>query len=164
MFLQKKYHVWLEILIIILVLVAIRFWVQRDVVKGLAPEIKAVTLQGKPIDLYQQKQRPILIHFWASWCPVCKLEQSGINNLAKDYSVITVALQSGNDTDLGKYMHDENLSFNVINDTNGLLSRKYGIKAVPVSLVIDENNQVKFIEAGYTSEVGLRLRLWWAGL
>ena len=164
MLLKKKYRVWLELIIIVLVFFAIRLWVQRDVVKGVAPEINAITLQGKSFDLYQQKKRPILLHFWASWCPVCKLEQSSINNLAKDYPVITVAMQSGNDAELNQYMKDEKLVFNVINDESGQLSRKYRIKGVPVSFVISENNRIKFVEAGYTTELGLRLRLWWASL
>ena len=164
MLLLKKYRGWLEVIIIILVLIAVRLWVQRDVVKGIAPDIIATTLQGKSFDLYHQKKKPILLHFWASWCPVCKLEQSSINNLAKDYPVITVAMQSGNDAELYKYMKEEKLTYAVINDEYGQLSRKFGIKGVPVSFVIDENNQITFVEAGYTTELGLRLRLWWASL
>ena len=163
--LNKKYTRWvIELVIIFIVLSAVRYWMQRDIISGIAPNINAVMLTGKRFDLYQEKKRPILLHFWATWCPVCKLEQSNIENISNDYSVITVAMQSGNDQELIQFLRDEKLSFKVINDESGVLSKRYNIKGVPVSFIINKNNNIEFVEVGYTTELGLRLRLWWAGL
>lgn len=161
---NKKYRWLLEITLIILVIFIARLWMQRDIVSDTAPNIQAQMLNGKRFDLYETKTRPILVHFWATWCPVCKLEQSNIENIAKDKNVITIAMQSGDDNELKKFMNEENLTFNVINDENGLLSRFYNIKGVPVSFIVNKENKIDFIEVGYTTEIGLRLRLWWAGL
>lgn len=162
---NKKYYRWLiEITLILIVISAVRFWMQRDLVSGVAPNISFATLSGQQFDLYQNKSRPILIHFWASWCPVCKLEQSNIENISKEYPVITIAMQSGNNEELKQFMKEEKLSFNVINDESGLLSQKYNIKGVPVSFIVNKDNEIKFVEVGYTTELGLRMRLWWAGL
>jgi len=163
--LNNKYYRWIiEITLILIVITAVRFWMQRDIVSGLAPNISAPMLSGQKFDLYAYKSRPVLVHFWASWCPVCELEQSNIENIAKEYPVITIAMQSGDNEELEKYMQEEKLSFNVINDQSGLLSQKYNIKGVPVSFIIDKNNKIDFVEVGYTTELGLRMRLWWAGL
>ena len=163
--LNKKHYRWVvEITLIIIVITAVRFWVQRDVASGSAPNISAFMLDGKYFDLYKNKSRPILIHFWATWCPVCKLEQSNIENISKDYPVITIAMQSGNNSELSQFMREEILSFNVINDNDGLLSQSYNIKGVPVSFIINKKNEIEFVEVGYTTELGLRLRLWWTGL
>lgn len=164
---NKKYYRWLiELTLILIVIFSVRFWQQRDVVVGVAPNINAVMLNGKNFELYQNENqhRPILVHFWATWCPVCKLEQSNIENISKDYPVITIAMQSGNDDELKQFMKDENLSFNVINDKNTKWSRSYRIKGVPVSFIVNKDNKIEFIEVGYTTELGLRIRLWWAGL
>lgn len=163
--LNKKYTRWvIELVIIFIVLSAVRYWMQRDIISGIAPNINAVMLTGKRFDLYQEKKRPILLHFWATWCPVCKLEQSNIENISNDYSVITVAMQSGNDQELIQFLRDEKLSFKVINDESGVLSKRYNIKGVPVSFIINKNNNIEFVEVGYTTELGLRMRMWWAGL
>jgi len=61
-------------------------------------------------------------------------------------------------------MQQEKLSFKVINDESGVLSQSYNIRGVPVSFIVNKENQIKFVEVGYTTELGLRLRLWWAGL
>lgn len=161
---KKVYRRIVELTLILVILFAVRFWIQRDVASGIAPNISAFTLDGQYFDLYQNKTRPILIHFWASWCPVCKLEQSNIENIAMDHSVITIAMQSGDIHELNQFMQEEKLSFKVINDKSGELSRKYNIRGVPVSFIVNKENKIEFVEVGYTTELGLRMRLWWAGL
>lgn len=162
---NNKYYRWLiELTLMLIVLSAIRFWMQRDVVSGTAPNINNVMLNGQHFDLYQNSKRPILIHFWATWCPVCKLEQSNIENISKDHPVMTIAMQSGDNEELSQFMRQEKLSFKVINDEKGVLSQSYNIRGVPVSFIVNKENQIKFVEVGYTTELGLRLRLWWAGL
>ena len=162
---NKNIYRWLiEITLILIVISAVRFWIQRDTISGTAPNISSVMLNGQHFELYQNKKRPILVHFWATWCPVCSLEQSNIENISKDYEVITIAMQSGDINDVRQFMIKEKLSFKVINDESGLLSQSYKIRGVPVSFIIDENNKIKFTEVGYTTELGLRLRLWWSEL
>lgn len=162
---NKKYLKWtVEIIIILTIISLVRLWTQRDIVSGIAPNISASMLNNTTFDLYQHKTRPILVHFWASWCPVCKLEQSNIENIAQDYSVITIAMQSGDNTELAQFMREEKLSFMVINDEFGRLSKLYNIRGVPVSFIVNKNNEIDFVEVGYTTELGLRLRLWWSGL
>lgn len=162
--LNKKHYRWiLEFFVILLILFALRLWMLRDIVEGVAPNISEYTLSGIHFDLYQHK-KPILVHFWASWCPVCQLEESNIENLSKKYPVITIAMQSGNDAEIKKYMREQNLSFDTINDEDGSLSQKYKIRGVPVSFIINKDNRIDFVEVGYTTELGLFARLWWAGL
>ena len=162
---NKKYYRWgRELTLILIVVFSIRFWIQGDIVSGVAPNIRGVTLKGTSFDLYKNKSRPMLVHFWATWCPVCKLEQSNIDNIAKSHAVITIAMQSGDDNELTAFMGEEKLSFNVINDQSSIISRSYNIKGVPVSFIINKENKIEFVEVGYTTELGLRMRLWWAGL
>jgi peroxiredoxin len=163
--LNKKYYRWIaEISLILIIITAARLWMQRDIVSGVAPNITATTLSGHSFDLHQYQKKPILVYFWASWCPVCKLEQSNIQNISEEYPVITIAMQSGNDDEVKQFMKEENLTFKVINDEFGIISKKYNIKGVPVSFVVNKDNKINFVEVGYTTEPGLRLRMWWAGL
>lgn len=60
-----------------------------------------------------------------------------------------------------EYLKRENLSYPVIVDEDGEWANVYGVKAVPASYIIDSKGVIRFIEKGYSSETGLRLRLWW---
>jgi len=135
------------------VVLGIRIWQQRDVVNGAAPQLPGVTW-NKPATL---------VHFWATWCPVCRAEQSSIEAIAKDYpNTITVAMQSDSDAAIGKFMREQSLSFPVINDADSHLSQAWGVHAVPASFIVDSKGQIRFVEFGYTTSLGLRLRLWLA--
>jgi alkyl hydroperoxide reductase subunit AhpC len=56
------------------------------------------------------------------------------------------------------------VSYPVVLDARGQLSGIYGVQGVPTSIIIDPAGNVRFVEVGYTTETGLRLRLWWVGL
>ena len=158
----RWFKIVVEALLIILVLFAVRAWTQRDMISGPAPELQANLLNDGVYALLTDKRRPLLVHFWASWCPICKLEQGSIQSISEDHAVITVAMQSGEAEEVIAYMREEKLKFPVINDPDGALARRFGVRAVPSSFVIDENNNILFRETGFTTEIGLRLRLWLA--
>jgi len=106
--------------------------------------------------------KPILVHFWATWCPTCEIEASNIEKISKDYEVITIATQSEDNENIQKYLDKNNLSFKVVNDEDGALSRKFNIKAFPTTLIYDKNKNLTFSEVGYTSTFGLYARMWWS--
>ena len=105
------------------------------------------------------KDKPLLLHFWATWCPTCKLGAANIEKISKDYEVITIAVQSGTKKDIQNYLQNNNLSFKVVNDKDGFYSRKFNIKAFPSTLIYDKERNIKFSEVGYTSTVGLYVRM-----
>ena len=106
------------------------------------------------------KNKPILIHFWATWCPTCSLESSNIQKISKDYELITIAVKSDS-IEIKKYMQDNNLNFKVVNDVDGTLARKFKISAYPTTFIYNKNKELVFSEVGYTSTIGLWLRMFW---
>ncbi|MDX4057238.1 protein disulfide oxidoreductase [Aliarcobacter skirrowii] len=109
-----------------------------------------------------EKDKPLLIHFWATWCPICALEEQNIETISKDYQVITIATQSGSSEEIKEYLEKNNLSFKVVNDNLATLSREFNIKVFPTTFIYDKNQNLKFSEVGYSSTFGLKLRLWWS--
>ena len=105
------------------------------------------------------KNKPILVHFWATWCPTCKFEAANIEKISKDYEVITIAVQSGTTKEIQKYLDENNLSFKVVNDEDAFYSQKFNIKAFPTTLIYDKNKNLKFSEVGYTTTAGLYSRM-----
>lgn len=104
-----------------------------------------------------------MVHFWGTWCPVCRSEQNSIDALARDNpEVITVALQSGPPEAVARYLSEQGIDFPVVNDADGAVAKAWGVHGVPASFILDAEGQVRFVEVGYTTETGLRLRLWLA--
>lgn len=163
----KKLNKWvrrgLEVLIIIVIIMGVRAWQQRDIVVGAAPALHGILLDGKPYALPSKPSQPLLVHFWATWCPICRAEQSSIESLAKDNpNMITIAMQSGSSEEVQKYMREQSITFPVVNDADNRISASWGVQAVPASFIIDTNGEIRYVEIGYTTEIGFRLRLWLA--
>ncbi len=108
------------------------------------------------------KNEPILIHFWATWCPTCKAEAPNIQTISENYNVLTIALKSGSDTEIEEYLKSRGLNFKVVNDIDGTITEKFAISIFPTTIIYDKEGKVVFSDVGYTSTLGLWLRMWWA--
>ncbi len=148
-------------LLLLMIYFAIRYWQGRDDIQGLAPVIQAVRLNGEAYDLAKYRGKPVLVHFWATWCPVCQQENQNIAALAEDYQVITVATWIESEAQVAEYLQEEGIKMPVIVDVDRRWAKKYAIKAVPYSFIIDSKGLIRFVEKSYSTEAGLRLRLWW---
>ena len=105
------------------------------------------------------KDKPVLVHFWATWCPTCKFESPNIEKISKEYEVITIAVQSGSKKEIENYLDEHKLTFKVVNDEDGFYSKKFNIKAFPTTLIYDKEKDLKFSEVGYTTTAGLYSRM-----
>lgn len=111
-----------------------------------------------------KKDKPILIHFWATWCKVCKLEVQNIQSISKDFEVVTIAVNSGSNDEIKLFMSEHNLNYKVVNDRDGYYAQKFKIAVYPTSFIYDKNKELVFSEVGFTSTLGLWLRMWWSSL
>lgn len=160
---KKKWLRWLlELLLVIALLFGIRTWQQHGMVSGEAPEIMLQDLTGKMVSLDDYKGKPLLLHFWATWCNICKFEQDWITAIEKDWPVLTVAsLSDESEEEIRRYLKRNNIEhWQTIIDKNNSLAEHYGIVAVPSTFVIDSNGEIRFKEVGITTPWGWRLRLW----
>jgi thiol-disulfide isomerase/thioredoxin len=155
----------INVLLFVVLIAGIRAWQQRDMASGIAPVLQGVTLARQPYELPAHPTHPVLVHFWATWCPVCRSEQGSIAAIAHDDpNVITIAMQSGKPEEVARYMREQGIGFPVVNDADGRISNTWGVHAVPASFIIAPDGKISFVEVGYTTGIGLRLRLWLARL
>jgi thiol-disulfide isomerase/thioredoxin len=62
-----------------------------------AKPVQIEDLEGKPVDLAQYVgKKPVLLEFWATWCPICQALEPKLDAAAKKYSgkvdVVVVAV------------------------------------------------------------------------
>jgi peroxiredoxin len=156
-------NLFIQVVLILLVYLGVQAWQGRHAPRGQAPLIHGQLLDGRSVNLADYRGKPVLLHFWASWCSICRFEQDSIESIAKDYPVLTVASQSGDQDAVSAYVAEQGLSMPVLVDENGELGRLYGVRGFPSSYVIDAQGQIFDVEVGYSSEWGLRARLLLAG-
>jgi len=133
---------------------------QPKLSSNLLPKIEVKLLDGREYSVHRSK--PLVLHFWGTWCPTCKLEIGNIETVSHKYEVLTIAVNSdgiGGKNTLKNYMKEKGLSFRVVNDTKGEWAKKFNVEAYPTTFIYDRNGELRFTEVGYTSTAGLLSRL-----
>jgi thiol-disulfide isomerase/thioredoxin len=128
--------------------------------------LPTLTLQdGTTADLQaMSRERPLLVYYWASWCAVCRFTTPTVEQLWQDgENVLTVALRSGNTQQLSKGMGKKGLTFPTHNDERGDLAARWQVSITPSFLIVKDGKVVS-TTTGWSSGLGLKLRLAWASL
>lgn len=162
-----RWRRWLlEAAIFAAAFIAFQMWQLRDTARGPAPEISAQRLDGSDFRLAdwrgEQGDKATLLYFWAEWCPVCRTTAGNVTALAGDWPVTSIVSQSGDAAAIRQLMQGRGYAWPSIADSRGELMQRYGLPSVPGFVIIAPDGAIRFVSVGYTSEIGLRLRLWWA--
>lgn len=156
----RRWLRWLrDAVLLLIVFVAIQWWQARNLVEGKAPPLVGHLIDGSAYQL-AVGEGPVLVHFWATWCPICKLEEDSIDSIAKDHRVITIATTSGSADEVSAYLTEQGLSMPVLLDEDGDIGRAWGVQGVPATFIVDQEGTIRHAAMGYSSEIGLRTRLW----
>lgn len=176
---MKKFNtIWIGFSIIILVLGG--FWIWLSAVEPdsttqglipapkqgfLAPDFSLSSYGGDPVKLSELRGKPVLINFWASWCPPCRTEMPAIQNVYDDYKnqdFVVLAVNTTYQDNLGdaiSFAQIRNLTFPILLDQDGGAANLYEIRALPTTFFIDADGIVKeVVVGGPMSETLLQIR------
>lgn len=160
------------LLLVVAVVVGVQAWQTRDVPPAPDPGLHLTLLNpdggGTHTTLGAWRAthpgQPVALHLWAEWCPICRTEEHSVTRLSRDWPVLTVAMQSGPPEAVARVLAQRQLPWATAVDPQGQIVHTLGFKAVPAFVVVDAQGQLRGASVGYTSEIGMRLRLWWARL
>jgi thiol-disulfide isomerase/thioredoxin len=119
-----------------------------------APGAAVETLDGKSADLAQYfGKAPVLIEFWATWCPNCKALEPQMNAAMKKYAgkmkFVGVAVSVNQSPTLVKaYTAKHGLGYDVYYDKKGLASDAYDVPATSYIVVVDRGGKVVYTGLG----------------
>ena len=109
-----------------------------------APDFTVYTADGKAVKLSDMKGMPVVLNFWASWCPPCKSEMPDFDEICKEFegkvTFMMVNLTDGeNETveSARNFIHMMEYTFPVYYDTDMDASTVYRIESIPTTFFID---------------------------
>lgn len=123
------------------------------------PTLEGHTIQGESLKNILGIGAPVIIHFWGTWCPVCRQEIDNIDRVARRYPVLTIAVQSGSDAEIRQWMKERGVEFPVLSDPSGRLAKRFDVNVYPTSFIYDSRGALRFTVTGYTTTLGLLARL-----
>jgi len=114
--------------------------------QNLAPDFTLQKLSGGTITLSEFKgKKPVVVDFWASWCPNCRRDMPNLNRFYEKYKdkieVIGINLQENENT-VKSFIASRGISFPIALDPFGAASRAFGIQYTNTHFLIDINGNI----------------------
>ena len=106
-----------------------------------APDFKLITSDGETVQLSDFKGKRVLLNFWASWCPPCREEMPDLERFYQDKDAVVLAVNltnmEMNKKTVNEFIETYGLTFPVLMDEEGQVSRLYRISPIPTTYMID---------------------------
>jgi peroxiredoxin len=131
-----------------------------------APDFTLKTPQGETYTLSQFRGKGVLLNLWATWCPPCRAEMPGIQALYEEYKgqgLVVLAVNStiqDNPLAISPFVQKYGLSFPILLDETGEVSKAYGLRSLPSTFFIRRDGRVnEVVIGGPMSPALLRTRI-----
>ncbi|HDH53854.1 MAG TPA: TlpA family protein disulfide reductase, partial [Nitrospirae bacterium] len=110
-------------------------------------------LSGKEFTLSSFKGKPVLLNFWATWCPYCRKERAHLDSIYKDYrekGLIILSVSTDRSAGLVKrFLKDMPADFTVLFDSNGSVASSYNVRGLPTSFLINREGIIEHKFMGF---------------
>jgi peroxiredoxin len=113
------------------------------------PDFTLRTKQGA-VPLSQLRGKPVVINFWATWCPPCTGELPYFTRLAHDYGDRVVVVTVSNEAPgvARDYLRQHRLNLPLVEDPAGAVFSAYALPPIPGTVVVDPEGRVEYVSAG----------------
>jgi peroxiredoxin len=124
-----------------------------DELSGVAPAFALTSSDGSAVSLADLKGQVVMVNFWASWCGPCRQEMPHLEALHQRYSSLGFTLLGVNvdkdGADAREFLEETPVSFPVLFDPESQVSELYEVVAMPSTVLVDRNGNMRFIHHGY---------------
>jgi thiol-disulfide isomerase/thioredoxin len=147
-------NLWIGVILAGLLLRALPVMADEPAVGQAAPDFTFTAPDGKTVKLSDYRGKPVVLHFWATWCGPCIRELPLIAALgSKSRELTTLAVNCAEtDREVSAFLQARKLKLDVVMDRDGEISRLYNIYAIPQTYMIDAAGIIKSIRVGAYSQ------------
>jgi peroxiredoxin len=112
-----------------------------------APEFSLESLDGKTIRLPDYHGKAVLLNFWATWCPPCKVEMPWFEDLQKQYGpqglqVVGIAMDDASKEDISSFVKSMGVNYPILLGKESVGDAYGGIPYLPTTFFIDRDGKL----------------------
>jgi thiol-disulfide isomerase/thioredoxin len=109
-------------------------------------------LDGRPVSLEEYRGKVLFLNLWATWCPPCRREMPAMAGLYERFSrqgLSMVAVSNEDRETVREFLEKNSYPFTILLDTEDVLARRFAVRAIPTTLVMDSNDRLLLSHVGY---------------
>ena len=112
-----------------------------------APDFQLQDLKAETVRLSSLKGKPVVLHFWATWCPHCLSEMPLLQDLGRDLEaggarVLAVNLGEPK-RKVERYALEHHLDLKILLDARGKAAQAFGVIGLPATVIVDAQGRIK---------------------
>lgn len=120
-----------------------------------APNWQLSVVDGKTVKLSDFKGKVVILDFWATWCPPCRMEIPGFVAIQKKYAdngftVIGVSVDEQGPSVVKPFMRQLKMNYPVVMGDSKIITDYGGIEAIPTTFIIDREGKIVSVHHGFT--------------
>jgi cytochrome c biogenesis protein CcmG/thiol:disulfide interchange protein DsbE len=125
-----------------------------------APALAVTTLDGDHVSLAGLRGQVVLVNFWATWCPPCRMEMPGFQRVwdsrrERGLVVLGLSHERGGEPGVRAFLGERGITYPVA-VTGPEAAEAFGVRALPTSILIDRQGRVRHRVEGFFAEPALR--------
>ncbi len=124
----------------------------------LAPDFTATTIAGEAFQLSAVRGRPVVLNFWATWCPPCRAEIPHLESAWRERggAVMFVGVDVGESPgQVAAFAEEFGMTYPVPLDPRSEIARLYHVVAFPSTFLIDSDGVIRDIDFGAVNKASL---------
>lgn len=126
-----------------------------------APAFELYTLDGERVSDASLRGQVVLVNFWATWCPPCRVEMPGFQRVYEErrddgFVIVGVSTDRGGSGVVREFLEDRGITYPNAMASGAMVRDFGGIPALPMSFLIDRDGRIRHAVRGYFPEVSLR--------
>jgi len=113
-----------------------------------APDFALADLStGQTVRLSSFRKKAVVLNFWATWCPPCKVEIPWFVDLQRQYAaqglaVIGVAMDDSGRNTIARFAKDMDINYPILLGDDNVANAYGGVEALPTTFYIDRAGKV----------------------
>jgi cytochrome c biogenesis protein CcmG, thiol:disulfide interchange protein DsbE len=125
------------------------------------PAFELATLEGDVVSDALLRGDVVLLNFWATWCPPCRLEMPGFQRVWEErrdegFTILGVSTDAAGPGVVREFLEERGITYPVAMATGAIVRDFEGVRALPMSYLIDRRGRVRHVVRGYFNELSLR--------
>jgi cytochrome c biogenesis protein CcmG, thiol:disulfide interchange protein DsbE len=126
-----------------------------------APPVQLTTIEGAPVSLEALRGQVVLVNFWASWCPPCRVEMPGFERVYREraddgFVILGIATDVHAESAIRQFVEDHDITYPIALATPQVVRDYGGVSRLPESFLVDRDGRIRHRIIGYFAEPALR--------